>query len=207
MTEKNDPVGRPFGQKLVHPKNMTDQALEALGYNKPHVWHINGKIIAKFKTGLEAYNAFDNIHDEVNYTIDDVWYVTWKSEVGILLEENPIFQQHIDLGDSMSAPGEYEGIEEYPFDVDAMTPENDPVDIPKINVETLIALGFEEDLATKIMKDPNGDHIVPDMNAACAASQAGLIHRGDPLCKGPRSWLTRDYSLLFIRGYNLEVNK
>jgi len=107
----------------------------------------------------------------------------------------------------MPVPGEYEGIEEYPFDLDDMTPENDPADIPEISVETLIALGFEEDLATKIMKDPNGDHIVPDTNAAYAAFQAGLIHRCDPLCKGPRSWITRDYSLLFIRGYKPEVNE
>jgi len=95
MTEENNTVGRPFGQKLAHPRNMTDQALEALGYNKPHVWHINGEIIAKFKTGLEAYKAFDNTNDEVNYTIDDVWYVAWKSEVGILLEENEMFQPHV----------------------------------------------------------------------------------------------------------------
>lgn len=84
---------------------------------------------------------------------------------------------------------------------DDMTPENDPADIPKISVSTLIAIGFEENFALMIINDPNGNHEVPDRDAACAAVQAGLIHRGDPLCRGPRSWITRDYRTLYVRDY------
>jgi hypothetical protein len=90
---------------------------------------------------------------------------------------------------------------------DAMTPENDPADIPKINVSTLIAIGFEEKSALMIINDPNGNHDVPNRDAACAAFQAGLIHRGDPLCRGPRTWITRDYRTLHIRDYPQSIEK
>ena len=62
-------------------------------------------------------------------------------------------------------------------------------------------LGFDKERAIRAADHPDGIYDI-DPDIAAKAYEDGHVHREDPNIEGPRAWVTRDYTTLFVKGFD-----